>query len=282
MIKMLPGVSVIVPCYNQAEFLAESVNSVIKQDYGNWECIIVNDGSNDNTEEVALELCKSDSRIHYLKKANGGLSAARNFGISNSNGEYILPLDADDKISPEYVRLCVEELDKNPDLSVVYCNSEFFGERNGLWLLPEFDIRLLAQDNMIFCTAMFRKVDWLRVGGYDEAMKYGMEDWELWISILKKGGNVKKLPVTGFFYRVKTGSMVEAISIEKKLFLYDHVCKKHIDFIIEQLGNPILNYTDKEKFKRKLDKITGRKMYKFLRTISRLFSSTDKKPVKFR
>jgi glycosyltransferase involved in cell wall biosynthesis len=277
-----PRVSIIIPCFNQAGFLAESAGSVLAQSFTDWECIIVNDGSSDNTEEEALSLCRKDNRIVYLAKPNGGLAAARNFGIEHSKGDYILPLDADDKIGPEYVRLCVEELDKEADCRVVYCNAEFFGELTGPWQLPEFSLKSLAVDNMIFCTAMFRKRDWKAAGGYDELMKYGMEDWELWINILKHGGKVKKLPLTGFFYRIRQGSMVESISSEKKLFLYDHVCKKHFDFIIEQLGNPVLNFTDKEKYKQKLDKITRMKIYKLLRTVSRLFNSSDGKPSEYR
>ena len=89
-------VSIIVPCYNQAHFLNESLDSVINQSYPNWECIIVNDGSPDNTEEIAKKWCKNDKRFQYLEKENGGLSSARNAGIKISKGEFILPLDADD------------------------------------------------------------------------------------------------------------------------------------------------------------------------------------------
>src|SRR5665647_2316811 len=75
-------ISVIIPCYNQAHFLNESVGSVIAQTYTNWECIIVNDGSTDDTEKVALEISQKDNRIQYIKKENGGLSSARNAGLN--------------------------------------------------------------------------------------------------------------------------------------------------------------------------------------------------------
>ena len=96
-------ISIIVPCYNQAHFLNEVLQSVLDQSYSNWECIIVNDGSPDNTEEIALVWCTKDKRFRYVKKENGGLSSARNAGITISQGEYILPLDADDKIYPSYL-----------------------------------------------------------------------------------------------------------------------------------------------------------------------------------
>ena len=153
----MPKVSIIVPCYNQAEYLAEALDSVFSQSYSDWECIIVNDGSPDNTEEVANEYCEKDSRFKYLKKENGGLSSARNAGIKASFGKYILPLDADDKITTGYVEKAVEVLDNNPMVKVVYREVEFFGAETGIWQLPPFSLRQLALGNMIYCSAFFRR-----------------------------------------------------------------------------------------------------------------------------
>ena len=86
---MNPKVSVIVPCYNQAQFLAETLDSVLAQTHENWECIIVNDGSTDNTETVAMDYCDRDKRFVYLKKENGGLSSARNAGLDIAQGDYV-------------------------------------------------------------------------------------------------------------------------------------------------------------------------------------------------
>ena len=90
---MNPLISVIVPCYNQAQYLDECLQSVLNQTYQNWECIIVNDGSPDNTHEIAESYCRKDARFKYFYKENGGLSSARNAGISISNGEFIQFLD---------------------------------------------------------------------------------------------------------------------------------------------------------------------------------------------
>jgi glycosyltransferase involved in cell wall biosynthesis len=91
-------ISVIVPCYNQAQYLDECLNSVFEQTYSHWECIIVNDGSSDNTNEIAEKWREKDSRYKYFKKNNGGLSSARNFGLKRANGDYIQFLDSDDII----------------------------------------------------------------------------------------------------------------------------------------------------------------------------------------
>ena len=127
----LPLVSVITPCYNYAHFLPETAESVLQQKYSPLEYIIVNDGSSDNTEEIAKQYCKQDSRVKYIKQENQGLPSARNTGISMAKGKYILPLDADDTISPDYARKAVDVLHKNlaftelADKARVLCKDAF-------------------------------------------------------------------------------------------------------------------------------------------------------------
>lgn len=101
-------ISIIVPCYNQGRYLDEAMTSLLAQTFKNWECIIINDGSTDNTEEVAQQWSSKDNRIKYMSQENAGVSAARNAAIRASAGEFILPLDADDKISNDYYRACIE------------------------------------------------------------------------------------------------------------------------------------------------------------------------------
>ena len=114
-------VSIIVPCYNQAYFLSEALESVLNQTYSNWECIIVNDGSPDNTKTVASKWCDKDKRFNYVEKKNGGLSSARNAGIAISKGEYILPLDADDIIHESFLSKLVPVLENDDALASVSC-----------------------------------------------------------------------------------------------------------------------------------------------------------------
>lgn len=230
-------VSIIVPCYNQAQYLDEALQSVLDQTYSHWECVVVNDGSPDHTEEVANKWVKKDSRFIYLKKENGGLCNARNYGISNAKGMYILPLDADDKISPDYIYLAIKSFKEDTSLKVVYCKAEKFGNEYGLWNLPPFSLKALAMQNMIFCTALFRKSDWEHVGGFDENMKYGWEDWEFWIAILKNEGNVKCIQEIGFYYRTNPDSMTQKMKKVNKIFLWDYMNIKHADFFVTQLGS---------------------------------------------
>lgn len=244
-------VSIIVPCFNQAQYLDESLQSVLDQTYTNWECIIVNDGSPDNTEEVAKIWLEKDKRFKYLFKENGGLSSARNFGITHAIGEFILPLDADDKISRDYVLLALQEFEKDTDLKVVYCKAEKFGDELGLLILEPYSIQELAIKNMIFCTAMFRKEDWEMVGGYDINMIYGLEDWEFWIAILKNGGGVKCLDEVCFYYRIKANSMLKRLNNEMNTYSLEYMSVKHADFFVAQFGsflhlNKVINKISEE------------------------------------
>lgn len=243
-----PLVAVIVPCYNQSQYLDKALQSVLDQTYANWECIIVNDGSPDNTEEVAKRWVEKDPRFIYVNKENEGLSNARNFGILNARGEFILPLDADDKISMQYIELAIKEFDIDSNLKVVYCKAEIFGIKTGKWELPKFSLKRLAKDNMIFCSALYRKKDWEVIGGYDPKMLYGFEDWEFWISMLKNGGGVLCLENVCFFYRIKEDSMYKQMDKKKREYLFNYMSLKHADFFIKYLGSFI-------ELNRKVEKV---------------------------
>ena len=239
-------ISIIVPCYNQAHFLSESLQSVLNQTYTNWECVIVNDGSSDNTEEIALKWCEKDTRFRYVYKKNGGLSSARNFGIEIAIGVYILPLDADDKISFNYLEKCYSEIEKSDTIKVVYGIGYKFGAEKGKWNLTDYTFENLLKNNVVFCTALYRKTDWETIGGYDENMKYGYEDWEFWVNLLKSGGEVIQNKDCIFYYRIKKESMLTSLieNESKKYKMNQYIFEKHIECYKLSLFD--LYYTNKK------------------------------------
>ena len=261
----MPLISVVVPCYNQAQYLDECLQSVLDQTYTDWECIIVNDGSPDNTEEIAKNWVEKDTRFIYLSKENGGLSSARNAGIEIAKGEWILPLDADDKIGNQYLELAEKEFEK--DYTVIYCEAELFGNEIGKWHLPEFSLENLAKKNCIFCSAFYKKEDWKKVNGYDINMIYGLEDYEFWISLLKNKNTVKKLPQTLFYYRVKENSMLTNLKSERINKMFNYISKKHTDFFLEYLGSFNELFLLQENTLKKYDKLLNSKKIKFLEFI---------------
>jgi len=234
-----PLVSVIIPCYNQGQYLREAIQSALASDYPNIEIIIVDDGSKDNSHEVAMKIAEEHKNIRSVHQNNSGPSKARNHGIRLAKGKYILPLDADDLIAPNYISEAVTILENRPDVKLVYCEAEKFEGKTGHWKLRPFSLDLLARDNMIFVSGIFRKSDWEECGGFDENIIWEREDWEFWISLLKNGGEVVKLPFVGFYYRIKTHSRRKGMTSEQKKKMIAYINHKHKDFIYERLNGPL-------------------------------------------
>lgn len=260
-------VSIVVPCYNQACFLSDSLNSIIYQTYFNWECIIVNDGSSDNTENIAKEFCQKDSRFKYYFKNNGGLSAARNSGIIKSSGEYVLPLDADDLIGNTYLEKAVKRFIEFPDTKLVYCKAEIFGDIVKNWELEEYNYEKLLFSNMIFCSAIFRKKDFDITVGYNENMIYGLEDWDFWITLLDENDIVYQIPETLFYYRIKESSMCRSMSQEMTALMERQIVINHRDKYEKFLPNIIGFVKNKQEepiiyLKNELSKIQASKAYR--------------------
>ncbi len=224
-----PLVSVIVPCYNLSQYVIETLESVAAQTYTSWECIIVNDGSTDNSEQVITQWCKGREQFRYIYKSNGGVSAARNHAISHSHGKYILPLDADDIIAPKYLELAVEALEQNSTVGIVYCKAETFtGNKRKPWNLPEFNIETMLRGNIIFNCGMYRREDYDKTPKYNENRMCGYEDWDYWLSLLQLGVTVHRIDQTLFYYRTLGNSRSNGIKGSKRwesifLIVNDHL-----------------------------------------------------------
>lgn len=246
-----PAVSVIIPCYNQSQYLPEAVESVVNQTYQNWECIIVNDGSPDNTNEVAQELIAKypTKRIVLLEKENGGLADARNFGIKNSRGKYILPLDADDIIRPERLQKMVSLLKAHPEIAIAYTDMEQFGTASKIVHEKEYDFKHLCFQNHLNYCSLYKKEAWEAVGGYNPNMAQGYEDWDFWISFGEKGYYGKRIPEPLFLYRVKDSSMyTKSLEHHDKLvarIILNHPCLYEKEDIAT--AEKVLNITDSTK-----------------------------------
>ena len=225
---MSPIVSVVMPVYNDGIYLNEAINSLREQTFQNWELIIVNDGSDDQ-ETLKILNNIHDKKIEVINTVNKGPAIARNLGIKKSNGKYILPLDADDLIKSTYMEKAVSIMEMNANIGIVYCEAELFGERNGKWDLPEYSLPEMLHNNIIFVTAFFRKMDWNIVGGYDERFKYGIEDYDFWLSILELNRTVYKIPEILFKYRIKKESRSTRFEKDKDIVLetYKQIVGKH-------------------------------------------------------
>lgn len=233
-------VSVIIPVYNMDKYLAETLDSVLASDYPNLEVVLMDDGSTDNSLNIAKEYAEKDERIHVYTQANAGPCAARNHAILLSRGVYILPVDADNRISTTFISHAVVELERDPEVKVVCPRVEFIGDRSGEWKLPPFSLNLLARKNMIDTCALYRKTEWERVGGYCEEI-IAREDWEFWISVLKDGGKVVRLPQIELYYRVRKTSK-RVMDCRLKKHVVDVMNKRHSEFFERELGGKLRYY----------------------------------------
>jgi glycosyltransferase involved in cell wall biosynthesis len=205
-------VSVVIPCYNQGAYLDEAVQSALQQSYADLEIIIVNDGS---TDAFTIEQCNSyqDPRISTLNTDNQGLAAARNNGIAQATGTYILPLDADDRIAEKYLEDAVAVLDNEPDIGIVYCRARLFGAVDTDWGLPLYSLEEMLKNGMV----------------------YGWEDYDFWLSLIERNRGVKQLSGTYFFYRVSLDSMVRSKEKWQKIEMFKRIYQRHTQFIGEHI-----------------------------------------------
>jgi len=242
-----PLISIIIPCYNHGRLIDEAIQSVeLYPDKNTYEIIIINDGSTDDYTNQHLDELKNKG-YHVVFQENQGLGKTRNNGISLARGKYILPLDADNKIRPEYISKAIEVLEKTSSISVVYSDRQLFGNSMKLVKVGEFDLLKILEENYIDACAIFRKTMWEAIGGYDENMPaQGLEDWDFWLAVAEKNGKFYYLPEPLFFYRVIDDSMLHQLNAGPHLNkVIDYIYKKHALF----LRNSFVNTTHEMKAK---------------------------------
>jgi glycosyltransferase involved in cell wall biosynthesis len=200
-----PLVSVVIACYNHASFLSEAIESALAQTYSPLEIVVVDDGSTDDSAHVAGRY-----PVQLIQQPNQGLAAAGNAGVRASHGEFVMRLDADDRLRPTYIQEALQPLLDNPDVHFVYTQVEYFGARSGSYPTEEFDPESLAERNYIHASAIMRRASFERVGGYNADMRgLRCEDWDLWLSFVDHGfaGKLIRKPLLEYRQHA-SGSMV--------------------------------------------------------------------------
>ena len=219
-----PRVSIVIPLFNQADWLVETVSSVVAQTWnGRWEVIIVNDGSTDDgrSADTARQMASRhahlpNGEIRVIQKRNGGLADARNAGVRAARADWILPLDSDDLLGETFLEEAfarIDESSSDAQLNLVIANLKGFGTKNYHWNLPEYDAYDLRYSNMFHCSALYRRELWDSVpGGYPVATVLGYEDWAFWIAAEQNVGiRAVILPEQLFFYRIRPDSMHQTL-----------------------------------------------------------------------
>ena len=210
-----PLVSVIVPTYNYEHFIGETLECLRAQTYANWECVIVDDGSTDDTAEQVARFMDQDARFKFVRQENARQAAAKNNGLRNSAGQYIQFLDADDLIEPQKFEQQVEYLETHPEIDIIYGSMRYFTTENQsdrlYWVwgenkpwMPEVSgsgkeilTALVQQNIMVINSPLIRRSVVDAVGLFDNALPPA-EDWDYWLRCAAAGMSFefKDLPGT--------------------------------------------------------------------------------------
>jgi hypothetical protein len=208
-------VCVVVPCHDYGRFLPESVGSVLGQTFGELELLIVDDGSTDDSLDVARSLAREDSRVRvHAQPCCGYPGLTRNAGIERTEAPYVLCLDADDRLAPDFVERCLHALETRPDRSIAHGDQQHFGADTAFHRHHDSDFALLTRVNTIATACLFRREAWAAAGGYPPMRGY--EDWDFWISCGERGHHGLYVPGAVFHYRTKAdGLFAEAVELDR-------------------------------------------------------------------
>lgn len=265
-------VSIIIPCYNQAKYLRETLESVCNQIYTNWECIIVDDGSIDDSAKIAATYSNKDLRFIYVYKENGGVSSARNLGIESAKGKYLQFLDADDVLDSQKIIFSLQEFDKNKNLQIVVTNfimmstdsKEFYPAFCELkeesisfenFLYNFFSIQLQCG---LFNTNLFETIR------FPENLS-AQEDWVVWVLILKKKPSYCYIDLPLAFYRINPSGRMNTLGADdnqikvlvnlKEILTYDEFYQYTVNAVAKNfrtnkiLSNNIIKLKKSTEFK---------------------------------
>ena len=205
----------------------EAVQSLLAQSLVPDEIIIIDDGS---TEPETLAVLEKSSwpKTRVIRQDNAGVSAARNAGISDSKGDYIVNLDSDDRFDPTFLEKASQILDSDEKVGAVGSWVEVFGSRTGTWKPVGGTTADFLSENQCTSNNLFRRTFWEKTGGFDETMKKGFEDWEFWLHGTSLGWSVSIIPEVLTFYRKKDVKSGMAVAYENKPEIVAYIAKKHL------------------------------------------------------
>ena len=252
-----PLISIIIPCYNQGKYLSDTLLSVFQQTYKNWECIIVNDGSTDNSEEIALEWCAKDKRFYYVKKENGGLSSARNMGLKIVKGEYIQFLDSDDLLDEKKFENKIQLFNNKVDIVICdyfpfehltrgYCAYRYMNPFPEINKYKEQIILKWEKELSIPCHCILFKsilLNQYKSMTFDEFLP-NHEDWSFWVKLFYFSKGIANIRESLVSYRIHSESMCNDVNKMKNGFIL--ACKSNILFFYSINDNSMARLCEKK------------------------------------
>jgi len=239
-----PSLAIVIAYAGESQFLEETLGSIF-ENHGIAEIVVGVDLT--RTTKLDSETAWTpwikratqlgiDMTFVYSEKA--GPSAVRNLAIAKTNAAIILPVDSDDRIHRCYVEKILESYSQGKkSIGIVYGKAELFGESSGEWQLPKYSLEKIVLENCIYATSAFLKADWVLVGGYDEDLIYGQEDWDFWLKLLGLGRSVYFIDEVVFYYRIRSDSRSAAFRgmWEQVIWTYDRVCANNERLMASQV-----------------------------------------------
>ncbi len=231
-----PCATVVIPCFNHGQFVADAARSALAQQDADIRVIIVDDGSDDGSSRAACDACATLSEaVRVVHQANRGLPAARNAGAALARehpaGDLLVFLDADDWIEPTFVRRLHDALHaaNAPDVSHAYCQERLVELGTGVWKVPEWDPVLLLVTNLHPVTALVRRDAFEAVGGFDESLTQGYEDWDLWLRLSGRGYRGVRVREPLFNWRRHSESTMVMNAAKRHATLHAEIMRRHAD-----------------------------------------------------
>jgi len=195
-----PDATVVIPVHDDVGFLEDTLASVYEQTHSSWEIVIVDDGSTD-AETTAFLDGLDRPRVRVIRQANAGLPGARNTGMRMGQGRFLVPLDSDDQLEPEFLSVMIPALEAHPQAGYVHCYARLHHDVDAVWVTRPFNPYWQLLGNGVVGCVLLRRQAWEAVGGYDETMSRGNEDWELWLRLMRARWGQVQVPQVLFKYR---------------------------------------------------------------------------------
>ncbi|AXP79274.1 Chondroitin synthase [Mariniflexile rhizosphaerae] len=260
-------ISIVIPCYNDTQFIEQAVDSALNQTYFDKEIIVVDDGSDFETKKVLKNIEHKITKL--ITQENKGQSTARNVGIRYAKGEFVLVLDSDDFFEPTFCEKAINIFTSCKETKIVSCYANLlFNNGKKLHYKPKGGtIHDFLFFNQILGTSMFKRQDWEYCGGYDESMRNGFEDWEFFIRLLKNGGIAEVIKEHLYNYRKRLNSTTLKAN-ENKYELLKYMFLKHKELYINNFEltiSHLLNGIEREEIEKR--KNTERLEFKIGQTI---------------
>lgn len=262
-------VSIIIPCYNKAPYIAETIESALSQTYPDIEIVVIDDGSTDDSASIINRYCSRG--IKFIQQKNQGVCIARNNAIHQSTGEFIVPLDADDLLAPTYIQKCIEWFCDNSSTKLVYTLGEFFGDRTGAISIPPYDWNTLLWYSIIPATSMYRRADFDRIGGYNPNMQYALEDWDFYLSLLGPSDIAHLIEEPLLRYRIVKGARNTGINPNKEA-IFKQIYNNHRDLYSQYNDMLLLAHDNWKEYEHLYQEIRKSKAYRLGKALLRPYT----------